>query len=195
MPADESKIKWEQFISGDNNSYSWLYTTYVQMLFQYGLRFTSDTGIIQDCIQDIFTYIYKNRQKQVVPDNVKVYLFVAFKNNLIRNLYKELTYKQELTEDIPFLLETTVEDKYIENEQEHNNRKKVEKILSILSPRQKEIIYYRFIQGLNMDEICLLMNLNYQSAQNLIQRSLKKVRTHFNDINTFIFLLINLCHL
>ncbi|MFR1274228.1 MAG: sigma factor-like helix-turn-helix DNA-binding protein [Parabacteroides merdae] len=52
--------------------------------------------------------------------------------------------------------------------------KKVKEILSILTPRQKEIIYYRFIQEMSMEDICILMDINYQSAQNLIQRSLKK---------------------
>ena len=65
----------------------------------------------------------------------------------------------------------------------------MEKILSLLTSRQKEIIYYRFIQEMSMEEICTLMDLNYQSAQNLIQRSLKKIRSSMGDINLFLFLL------
>ena len=58
MQVDESKIKWRQFVSGDNESYSWIYTTYVQILYRYGLRFTSDPEIIKDCIQEVFTSLY-----------------------------------------------------------------------------------------------------------------------------------------
>ncbi|WP_455786691.1 RNA polymerase sigma factor, partial [Parabacteroides goldsteinii] len=67
--------------------------------------------------------------------------------------------------------------------------KMINEILALLTPRQKEIIYYRFIQELSMDEICILMNLNYQSAQNLIQRSLKKVRQNYDSIEVFLLIL------
>ena len=42
MQDNETKIKWRQFIAGDNDSYSWLYNKYVQTLYQYSFRFTSN---------------------------------------------------------------------------------------------------------------------------------------------------------
>lgn len=189
MQVDESKIKWRQFVSGDNESYSWIYTTYVQILYRYGLRFTSDPEIIKDCIQEVFTSLYKNRNNLITPDNIKVYLFVSLKNGLIRTLYKESFYDRELPENIQFSLESTVEEDFINNEQYANQQKMINEILALLTPRQKEIIYYRFIQELSMDEICILMNLNYQSAQNLIQRSLKKVRQNYDSIEVFLLIL------
>ena len=79
MQEDESKIKWSQFLAGDNEAYCWIYKVYIQMLFRYGHNFTSDTELIKDCIQDVFTGLYKNRERLIVPNNIKVYLFVAIK--------------------------------------------------------------------------------------------------------------------
>lgn len=189
MQIDESKIKWRQFISGDNDSYCWLYTRYVQILYQYGFRFTSNPEIIKDCIQEVFTLLYKNREHLIIPDNIKVYLFVAIKNCILRVLYKESVYERNTVEQIPFLLERTVEDQFIDNEQYSNQQKRIKEILSILTPRQKEIIYYRFIQEMSMEEICLLMDMNYQSAQNLIQRSLKKIRQNYGSLEIFLLIL------
>ncbi len=189
MQIDESKIKWRQFISGDNDSYCWLYTKYVQILYQYGFRFTSNPEIIKDCIQEVFTLLYKNREHLIIPDNIKVYLFVAIKNCILRVLYKESVYERNTVEQIPFLLEPTVEDQFIDNEQYSNQQKRIKEILSILTPRQKEIIYYRFIQEMSMEEICLLMDMNYQSAQNLIQRSLKKIRQNYGSLEIFLLIL------
>lgn len=189
MQVDESKIKWRQFISGDNDSYSWLYTRYVQILYQYGLRFTSNPELIKDCIQEVFTLLYKNREHLIVPDNIKVYLFVAIKNCILRVLYKESVYERNTMEQVQFLLEPTVEDQYIDNEQYSNQQKRIKEILSLLTPRQKEIIYYRFIQEMSMEEICLLMDMNYQSAQNLIQRSLKKIRQNYGSPEIFLLIL------
>lgn len=186
MQTDESRIKWHQFVSGDNDSYSWIYNTYVQVLYQYGHRFSSNSEIIKDCIQEVFTSLYKNREHLITPDNIKVYLLVSLKNCLIRTLYKESIYDRELPENIWFYLEPTVEDEFIDNEQYVHQQKKIKEILELLTPRQKEIIYYRYIQELSMDEICMLMDLNYQSAQNLIQRSLKKIRTNYGSAPVFL---------
>lgn len=182
MLTDESQIKWKQFISGNDESYCWIYTTYVRKLYQYGLCFTSDTELVKDCMQDIFVYLYNSKDKLGFCDNIKFYLFASFKNNLIKAIHKE-SISADFVEDIPFLIELTVEEQYIQNEQYVTESKKVEKLLSLLTSRQKEIIYYRFIQGMNMEEICELMDLNYQSAQNLIQRSLNKMRTSSVDMN------------
>ncbi len=191
--SEESKIKWDHFLSGDNDAYKWLYKTYIQILFSYGNRFTKDTEIIKDCIQEIFTFIYKNRHKLVIPDNVKVYLMVSLKNKLIRTLQKKEFYKSyesDATEAVQFALEPTVEEEYIEYEDCIQQRQRIEEILSVLTSRQREIIYYRYIQELDLDEICELMDLNYQSAKNLIQRSLKKIRDHYDgSFESFLLLL------
>ena len=180
MLKEASNVMWKQFISGDNSAYSWLYNEYVQILFRYGLRFTSDGELIKDCIQDLFTTFYKNRKcLGPPPANIKVYLFVSLKNNIARALHRKAMY-EPLEHDIhSFLLGPTVEEQYIDNESDHNRNRLIENILQALPPRQKEIIYYRYMQELDFDEICTLMQFNYQSAQNLLQRAIKKIRTLF----------------
>lgn len=61
----------------------------------------------------------------------------------------------------------------IEKKEEEEN---LLRLLAVLTERQREAIYYRYIEELNIDEIGVLMDMNYQSVQNLIQRSLKKMR-------------------
>ena len=69
MLVDESQIKWQQFISGDDDSFSWIYTTYARKLYRYGLCFTSNEEVVRDSIQDIFVYGYDNRTKLEFCDN------------------------------------------------------------------------------------------------------------------------------
>jgi RNA polymerase sigma factor (sigma-70 family) len=184
MCENESRIQWSRFLSGDNEAYGWLYSRYVQSLYRYGLHFTPDGEAVKDCIHDVFTNLYRNRRKLVVPANVKVYLFVSLKNSLLRYLANNYMYDREEAYDAPFLLEPAVEDEYIDREQLVRREKIIEKMLAVLSPRQKEIVYYRFMQELSWDEICKLMHLNYQSAQNLLQRALRKMRENFDIENT-----------
>ena len=84
MQEDESKIKWSQFLAGDNEAYCWIYKVYIQMLFRYGHSFTSDTELIKDCIQDVFTGLYKNRKQLITPKkslNFLMYLVIFLLNS------------------------------------------------------------------------------------------------------------------
>jgi len=181
MLEEESNNMWERFLSGDNAAYSWLYNEYVQILFRYGSHFTRDEELLKDCIQELFTTLYKNRERLgPPPHNVKVYLFVSLKNNLTHALHRQSKYESLAHEMTSFLLEPTVEEQFIDNETDRNRHDLVEKILQALPLRQKEIIYYRYLHELDYDEICKLMNLNYQSAQNLLQRAIKKIRELFS---------------
>ena len=100
---DVSRVKWQEFVSGNDDSYCWIYTTYAQKLYQYGMCFTTDTELVKDCIQDIFTYLYRNKAQLVSPDNIKVYLFTALKNNLIKQIHKE-TITEKPRRGCPFCI-------------------------------------------------------------------------------------------
>jgi RNA polymerase sigma factor (sigma-70 family) len=82
-------------------------------------------------------------------------------------------------------MEPTVEEQFILNEQYLAQQEKINKIFALLTSRQQEVIYYRFIQELDLNEIAILMDMNYQSVQNLIQRSLKKIRDTFGSLPLF----------
>lgn len=184
---ESSAVKWQEFLQGDENAYSWLYKTYIQLLYSYGLHFTMDGELIKDCIQEVFTKIYKNRKTLILPDNVRLYLLIALKNCLLNALNKQYRYTD--LESIPFILSETVEDEFLSTEASKLQKEEVETILSILTPRQREIMYYRFVEEMDFDQICKIMDLNYNSAHNLIQRALKKVRDNYDSILFYLFIL------
>ncbi|MDR1883555.1 MAG: sigma-70 family RNA polymerase sigma factor, partial [Prevotella sp.] len=85
---DESLL-WNSFLSGDSDAGSQIYRQYVQILFKYGLQFTSDRELVKDCIQDLFEKIHKNRNRLVQTGNIKLYLFIILKNGLINALKRK----------------------------------------------------------------------------------------------------------
>lgn len=167
--------RWDRFVAGDDEAFAWLYKNHTSLLYEYGMRFTSDGDLVKDCIHDLFLTLYKNRKNITKPRNLKAYLLVSLKNRLLNALKHSAMADRIGDDDYIFNLIDSVEDIYIDSEMKEHIRKKVEYVLSKMSPRQKEIIYYRYIQELSMDEICEMMNLSYQSAQNLIQKAFHKV--------------------
>ena len=175
---DDQQI-WDKFLSGDDKSYTYFYKKYVEDLFSYGLHFTPNRELVKDCIQDVFVKIYCNRNKLSTTDNVKLYLFIALKNTLFNVFQKDKTNYHIDTLEPVFTIEFSMEDKLIREEIEEEQSERMNQMLDALTPRQKEVVYYRYIEGLEMEDICQLMSMNYQSVQNLIQRSFKKIRTVF----------------
>lgn len=173
------QLIWENFLCGDDEAYTYIYRQYSQALYAYGMHFTADKGLVEDSVQDVFVKIYQNRKRLQSTDNIKLYLFISLKNKLFNVFRKDIKYSQIDTLEPVFAAEYTIEDEIIQNEKEQFLNEKMIRMLEVLSPRQKEIIYYRFVEGLSYEEICQIMDMNYQSTQNLIQRSLKNYALHF----------------
>lgn len=178
----QDQVLWDQFLSGDDKAYSSIYKLYVQPLYTYGMQFTFDSGLVEDCIHDLFVKLYQNRKNLNTTDNIKLYLFTALKNQLFNIFKKSVSFSQIDTVEPVFAADYTIEDEIIENEEDQILVDKMIHMLEVLTPRQKEIIYYRYQERLSYDEICKLMGMNYQSIQNLLQRSFKKLRTTFAHI-------------
>ena len=74
------------------------------------------------------------------------------------------------------ILDHSDENKALSSLEQESTRKVILQLMNQLTDRQREAIYHRFIEELSMEEIAVLMQMNTQSVQNLIQRSLKKMR-------------------
>ena len=173
---DES-LMWEALITGDKEVCAYFYQKYIEELFSYGMRFTSDRELVKDCIQDLFVKIYCNCSNLNPTDNVKLYLFIALKNIIFNVFEKDKRLYQFDTIEPVFTVEYTIEDELIENEMMQERRNRIRRELETLTPRQREVIYYRYAKGLKPDQIGKIMEMNYQSVQNLLQRSIKKIRS------------------
>lgn len=193
MAIDQGVHYWRQLRSGDDSAYVWLYREYADMLYNYGLRFTPDTEKIKDCIQDIYTNIYSKRASIGEPRNVKIYLLAAMRNGMLNLLYKDRIRRSEFPEDFDFLPDITPEDIFIESESEIISKERVREILEILTSRQREIIYYRFMEELDYEQICELMSLSQQAAYNLLQRSFAKIRDAYDLETLLLFLMFLRC--
>jgi RNA polymerase sigma factor (sigma-70 family) len=180
---------WDQFREGDERSFSVLFEMYLQPLHRYGMKFVSDEAFVKDCIQDLFIKLYNNRASLSATANPKFYLLFSLKNIIIDALAKNNRLVFLPPEELPFIAtyQYVIDPDEIDNEKEI--KEKFEQVLESLSPRQKEAIYLRFQMDLSYEEISQLLGINYQSARNLIHRSISKIRESMN-LTLFITLFI-----
>ena len=171
---------WRRFVEGDDRAYAQIYNLCGDDMLAYGLHFTTDRELVKDCIQDVFVDLYKRRRKlEKAISNVKCYLFAALKNTLFDAFKKSVELFQIETIEPVFHTEYTVEDLFIRSET--NRFQQAKMILQRLTPRQHEVIYYRYVEEMSYEEIGRLMQMNVQSVRNLLSRSIQRARDFVSE--------------
>lgn len=192
MKKEEDFALWNQFLEGDEKAYLYIYKLYAQDMYSYGMLFTTNSELVKDCLHDVFIKIHRNRKKLSQVDNIRLYLLKAMKNYLFDVFDKKKELFHNDTIEPVFSPEYTIEDKIIRQEELHYQSRKIRQILESLTPRQKEVLYYRYMKNLTYDEIGEIMQMNYQSILNLIQRSIKKLRETFAESKVYLSIIIQL---
>lgn len=173
---DETKL-WNALKKGDHNALQVLYNHFAEMLYSYGMILCRDEDKVKDGIHDLFLSIWNSKDRLSIPQSTKAYLFVSLRHRLFDKGSKmsTLTDHIESTSDLPHLSEGH-EEKWIRYEDESEQQGKLDQAMSRLSERQREIIHMKYLQELEYDEIARIMDLNYQSARNLVNRAITALR-------------------
>ena len=168
---------WQQLKSGDKKALERIYRAHVMHLSDYGRRFCSDDMLVQDCLQDLFVYLWQKRETMQVTDAIRPYLLVSFRRRIIRALQSR---KGTVTMDdhpLDFIADWSFEEQLIAQDMAEEQRKQLKAGLSELSERQREALFLRYYEGLTYEEIGEVMGLRYQSIRNLVSRAIHKLRS------------------
>ena len=165
------------FQAGNMAAFSQLYNLHINVLFNYGLKLTIDKELLKDCIHDIFVKLYTKKDELRTIDNLRSYLFISLKNKLCDELRRRMYMSDTAVEEVSISTPTDVEDDYMEEEQRKNEFSLVRRLLDQLSPRQREALTLYYIEEKKYEDICEIMNMNYQSVRNLMHRGLTKLRS------------------
>ena len=167
----------DEFVGGDDKAYSTLYNLFAKDLYAFGLSLRANTELIEDAIHDIFVDIYAQRQNLEKVDNLKFYFIAAFRNRLFYLIKKESRTTEITDSNYQGLNERDYQEEWIERETESEKQLLLKRLFRELNEHQREALYHRFVEGLSCEEVAELMNINYQSAKNLIHRAIKKLKS------------------
>ena len=168
-------LLWNQFKNGDENSFVALFRNYYSRLSNYGGKFCTEPELVEDCIQELFVDIWRtNGKADIISFNA--YIFKAFKFKLIKQLAKKSKTAPLDGDFSDTTFDLSHENFLINNELDFNRKEKILNAFQELAPRQKEIIYLKFYQGLSYEEVSEIMQINYQAARNLTYQSIKMLK-------------------
>lgn len=153
-----------------------LYYNNYPIMLRYGLKLVGDRALVLDVIQGLFLKFYEmglNLEMHPAPD---AYVIKSFRRELIKVEKKYYGTENKLQTDS---VQYSYEDILIQKENSFEQNTKLVKLLNSLTDRQREIIWLHYFEGKTYSEVAEILDVNYQSILNNLQRSFRKIRNEF----------------
>lgn len=177
---------WEDFRSGDKKATSKIYHENIQLLYRYGKKFTTDEDLIKDKIQELFYDLIRTRENLGTTDNIRFYLIKALRRRIFSELKKKTILVQAADYENDCLM-ASCEEELIEMEINHTRDKMVRKAVEMLSPRKREILFYRYSCNFEYSQICEIMNIEYDTARKLVFRGLSSLKEYLLKMDFILY--------
>ena len=170
-----------------------LYKFYYQDLYAYGVSLGFNTEDVKDAIQEVYLKLYFNERLCIDEKKIKFYLLRSVRNQLIdwERTKKDTSSIEE--EERSFKLSVSVEENFISDEEDLLLKKRVNRILDLLTDHQREIVYLHFIEEMPYEEIAVMLDMKIQTVRGQVFKAMEKLRK-LDSKYYFLFFLILYLH-
>ncbi|MBW4889751.1 sigma-70 family RNA polymerase sigma factor [Mucilaginibacter sp. HMF5004] len=175
--SDQLSQWWRDALQGNVDSFSHIHHELYPVLYHYLLKIFKDEDISQDILQDLFIKLWERRQTIGLILNVKVYFFKTARSLAFNYLKCRKNHSVALTDDMDFDIEFSQEEILMNKENSMELNRLLLTALNTLPKRQKEMIFLRYFDGWNYDEIAEVTGIKYQSVVNNVHRGILQLRT------------------
>jgi RNA polymerase sigma-70 factor (ECF subfamily) len=154
---------------GDAAAFEALYFRYRDWVTTLAFRFTRDSDLALDVLQETFLYFLKKFPGFVLTAQLKTFLYPAVKNLSLaarRKADRHQSNEAELTalENAP-AAETAA-----------TSRSELMLVLAALSSEQSEVLLLRFVDGLSLAEIAVAMEIPLGTVKSRLHNALATLR-------------------
>lgn len=174
---------WEKLCQGDKKALATLFNDHFDALYSYGYRIIPNTDLVRDSIQEVFYNLWKYRNNLDHPDSVEAYLFISLRRQLFRRKKninrREDVDKKYFSEEFDALLNYQVWQETLDLREGKNGDLK--EAVTELTPRQREVIYLKYFEGLSTTELADVLQIRAQSIYNLVHDALENLRMFLDD--------------
>lgn len=148
--------------------------------------------VAEDIVQDVFLYIWENREKLYVSEGFHSYLFQSaytrcldhFKKNLSVEKYHSFTYEKYLEDyqkllkgDNPVIEELCTKDFY----------RRLYELLEQLPMQRREIFILTYIKGLTAKEIAGQTGMPQRTVESHLYLALRFLKKHMSKNDYYMF--------
>ncbi len=194
MDKIEEYNLWIRFKSGDNQALSVLYKLYANQLYSYGIKISREESLVKDCIQEVFINLADKRNRLIISDKTHLYLFKSLRNKIIEE-YRSNSRKRNIEKNMVHDLDNQIlsaEERIVVSEDEHFQKKIIFDAIKSLSEHQQEAIFLKFSEGLNYEDIAIILDVEIASVRTLMYRTLKELKENISRKGIFLLSIIHI---
>lgn len=177
----------QNIINNDRAAYENLYVDYFKKFYNYGKKFTPNTSLIEDSIQELFLDIWAKKDKLLQVKSINSYFFSSFRYALLRKIKEEkrIVSSTEFETEPQFSIDFAIISQEVNNELQL----KLKNALEALTPHQREAIFLRFYQNLSYEEVADILNITVKATYKIIARSLTTLKENMPNSVSLLWLL------
>ncbi len=165
---------WEAMLQGDLTALEQLYAHFHADLYHYALKLTEQVDLAEDAVQDVFVDLWNYRKQLPLVNAPKFYLIRSVRNQCLKLIKKQNRFT-DLDNASPFEILIRPEELQLKDNSEAT-KNALAIAMAALSPRQREIMYLKFYNNLDYEELAEVLDINYQSVVNHIHKAMIKLR-------------------
>jgi RNA polymerase sigma-70 factor (ECF subfamily) len=175
--GSEEKVHiWVKLLrEGDAKAFDQLFGCYSKRLYFFALGYLKSKEQAEEVVQDVFYKIWLNRESLRPELSFKAYIFkIAYRKiiELFQKIAQEQAYRHEIiTTSLDF------DNNLEERTDYHSLLELVDRIVSELPPRQKDVFTKRKKEGLSIKEIAVLLDIAPKTVENHLNEALKTIKS------------------
>ncbi|MBN8854867.1 MAG: hypothetical protein BGO55_19800 [Sphingobacteriales bacterium 50-39] len=177
---DEEKTLLQGLHAGDQAAFASLYAHYAPQLIGYAAARLSSLEEARDIIQDLFVYLWDERQNININISLRSYLFTAVRYRIIDHIRHQLT-RREYATWAKLLIQRVNAEVEEEVAVKHLNHK-LELAVGDLPSRTQEIYRLSRYRHLAVKEIATKLGLSEQTVKNQLTTALSHLRHSWDKL-------------
>ncbi|NIG57280.1 RNA polymerase sigma-70 factor [Chitinophaga sp. Cy-1792] len=169
---------------GQVHAFNEVYARYFKLLYKYAYNILRNEAECNDAIQEIFVWIWENRETLEVS-SLKGYLLAAVRYKLARTIQTSKRRAEILSNTTTHTTFTQLDDDLAVKEL----RQVISDFTDSLPPRSREIFRLSRLNHLTNKEIASQLGISEKTVENQLTIALKKLRTDLGKRMLTIFFL------
>lgn len=179
--SDEELVKLVS--NGNTDKFGVLMERYQAKLFRYGKKFLVDHDNIEDVVQDVFIKTYKNINSFDTTQKFSPWIYRIAHNTYINAIKKNSLNPLNLFDFDNLISHTVVEDPIVKEREQKEIRQIVDKGLSNIEARYREILVLYYIEEFSYKEIAEILHIPISTVGVKIMRAKKVLKEKYKELN------------
>ncbi|MBD0258408.1 MAG: sigma-70 family RNA polymerase sigma factor [Cytophagales bacterium] len=185
---------WQAFRKGSQPAFDLIFERHVRLLCHYGRKFTADTTLVEDCVQDLFVELWERRAALGDTDSIRFYLYRSLRRRIVRALMAAQRFDPgDEASDGAFGVHLSPEHTLIAAQLDAERQHVLGAALAQLPKRQQEALQLKYFDNLSNQQIAQVMDISVDSVYKLVCGALGSLKKRIRKVSLALLLAALIC--